>query len=188
MISFLFVLAAQPVALVCAQNNSQKHNNPENNKKIYFFDTNKKAREGYVQLKWKLDAKYKVFLQSILDKKALSSKKKKQDETQRQNIRYELQHSDFADFSKKDIFYRGPDRASFVSGLKQGKHYFRVRVITPGVDSKNMQTPWSQVHIVKVKYHSWTLTWILFFTGAFIFFVLVGLLIWGTKKAHRNQE
>ncbi len=137
-------------------------------KQIFFHDTAKKVSAGYAQLKWKLS------------ESAFQNHKQNKKTTNSQPIQYILQQSSLPDFSHNKTIYRGPDRASFVSGLSEGTHFFRVRAYHP--DSSKNKTSWSNSHSIEVSYHSWALTWTLFFMGAFLFIVLVVLLIIGSRK------
>jgi hypothetical protein len=80
--------------------------------------------------------------------------------------------------------YRGPDSSSFISGLEDGDHYFRVRARDE--DSKNWG-PWSDPVTVPVRHHSLTLAWWLFGLGAGIFGATVAFLVANTRRAQPSE-
>jgi hypothetical protein len=131
------------------------------------------VKAGYLQLEWHWQR----------SNEPDSSSSQGNDKTKQalpQKWLYQLQRDDESRaFSEATTVYRGKDAASFVSGLSEGKHHYRVRII----NAKGQKvSPWSQSKTVIVDYHSWTLTWILFATGGIIFLILVTLLILGSRK------
>lgn len=78
--------------------------------------------------------------------------------------------------------YRGPDRASFVPGLPEGKTHFRVCAQVGG----NPLGPWSDDVIVEVKYESesFVLTWLI--VGAVVFFVTVLTVVVGHLRTKQE--
>ena len=97
---------------------------------------------------------------------------------------YELQQSSHEDFSDPVHIYHGPDRASFVSGLSEGKHYFRVRL---NVKDENIKGAWSESAVVQVKYQSMALAWTLFGTGSAVFLCTAMVILFGTRKFSREN-
>jgi hypothetical protein len=94
-------------------------------------------------------------------------------------LEFELQDSDHADFSSAHTRYRGPDRASFVSGLPAGKTWFRVRVTE--IDRAG---PWSEPIAINVEYPSRSLLRRLLALGAIVFVATVLTIVAG----HRRRE
>ena len=86
---------------------------------------------------------------------------------------YELQSARDPDFEEYKVIYSGPDRASFVSGLKNGTYYYRVKPVD-GV--------WSKVLTVEVKHHSLRLAMALFVVGGIVFVLTVGVVVIGTIR------
>lgn len=86
---------------------------------------------------------------------------------------YEVEHSTMPSFDNKRRIFEGRDESSFVSGLPNGAHYFRVRV-----RAEDGQTgPWSKPHKVIVKHHSLGLSFGLFGLGAVVFALTVAFVV-----------
>lgn len=90
---------------------------------------------------------------------------------------YTLQKSDNSNFEKAEIIYQGPDRASFISGLKNGDYFFRV---------KTENAPWSGPLLVKVEHHSLQLAFSLAGVGLFVFLSIVYVIILGTRNSAKT--
>jgi len=63
--------------------------------------------------------------------------------TPSEGTQYELQQSRSEDFSDAVTLYKGPDMASFVSGLPEGKTWYRVRAAGG---------PWSPAQVVEINF------------------------------------
>ena len=98
-------------------------------------------------------------------------------------LEFELQQSESSNFEKVTTIYKGPDYATFLSGLENGSYYHRVRVIS---DQKQIQSDWSLPLLVRVQHHSHQLAFALFGIGAIVFFITVGIVIQGSRAANRN--
>ena len=97
---------------------------------------------------------------------------------------FELQQSAQQDFTETKSVYRGPDYATFISGLPNGNYYHRVRTTTPdGTQHSN----WSEPMLVQVQHHSLQLAFLLFGIGATVFLFTVGIVIQGVRKAAQNH-
>jgi len=93
-------------------------------------------------------------------------------------VPYELQQDTVPDFTNARWVYRGPDRASFVSGLPDGTYYFRVRS-GDGV--------WSPPLRLAVKHQSLVLAFSLFGIGATVFLLTAGMVVRGARETERMQ-
>lgn len=69
------------------------------------------------------------------------------------------------------MIYRGPDRASFISGLEDGTYVYRVRA----ADGE-----WSDPLTIIVKHQSIRLAKLLFGIGAVVFLLTVAVVVHGT--------
>lgn len=91
---------------------------------------------------------------------------------------YEIQKSVDPDFSQPKTIYEGPDLATFVSGLRDGTYYFRVR---------SSSGNWSEIVPVKVQHHSLQLAFTLFTLGGIVFLLTVFVVIKGSLQARKND-
>jgi hypothetical protein len=96
---------------------------------------------------------------------------------------FELQQSKTEGFENVTTLYRGPDFATFLSGLENGKYYHRVRVLSK--DGKG--SDWSNPVMVEIRHHSRQLAFTLFGLGAIVFLVTVGIVIQGSRSISRNR-
>jgi hypothetical protein len=90
------------------------------------------------------------------------------------NASYELQQATSADFADSRTIYKGPDKASFISGLEDGNYYFRVR---------SAEGPWSLPVQLIVKHQSLQLAFTLFGIGAVVFLLTVFVVIKGVRNS-----
>lgn len=92
---------------------------------------------------------------------------------------YELQQAVETDFKTTKIIYQGTDRASVISGLPNGKYYYRVRVIrqasSPGA--------WSEPVCIEVHHHSLVKALWFFATGAVVFFMTLFFIVSKSRKS-----
>jgi hypothetical protein len=88
------------------------------------------------------------------------------------NYQYLIQQATDSEFNQVKVIYEGPDRASFVSGLKTGTYYYRV---------KTKQGHWSETLVVEVKHHSLSLALSLFGMGALVFLLTVLVVVRGSN-------
>jgi len=93
---------------------------------------------------------------------------------------YHLQTASQKDFKNSSTIYRGPDQATFISGLKNGSYYYRVRAIDPNDQGK--ESAWSSTIEVTVDHHSLTLAFALAGLGALVFIMTTVVLITGINK------
>ncbi|MCB0837368.1 MAG: hypothetical protein KDD99_11940 [Bacteroidetes bacterium] len=93
--------------------------------------------------------------------------------------KFELQQSLSPQFASSAHIYSGADRATFLSGLKDGDYYYRVRVIDP---QNNTMGPWSESISIKVRHHSLTLAFTLFAIGAVILLFTVLIVVKGVRN------
>jgi hypothetical protein len=83
---------------------------------------------------------------------------------------YELQGARKPEFLDPMKLYKGGDTTSFLSGLADGQHFFRVRARTSGSGAWG---PWSQTVELVCEHHSMTLAWSLFASGGALFLLIV---------------
>ena len=98
-------------------------------------------------------------------------------------LHYEVQRSSNQNFASVKTIYRGPDRATFLSGLRDGNYYYRVRSLQP---ESGEASDWSEVLVVKVVHHSLSLALWLFAIGALVFLLTVAVIVHGTWKIARE--
>lgn len=94
-----------------------------------------------------------------------------------ENIKVEVQKSETIDFNNPTLIYRGIDRASFISGLENGDHFFRVK--EEGGD-------WSSTLTIHVQHQSLQLAFILFTLGAVVFILTVFVVVKGSYRVKAN--
>ena len=90
-------------------------------------------------------------------------------------VEFELQRALRSDFSDAKPYYRGPDLATYISGLANGQYYFRIRE----VDGNRALSRWSDPVEVIVEHHSLKLAFTLFFIGAVVFALTVLVVLRG---------
>lgn len=90
---------------------------------------------------------------------------------------FELQQSRTADFADPLTIYRGPDLASFISGLKNGTYYYRVRV---------PDDSWSDTMTIEVQHQSLQLALTLFGVGCVVFLLTVFVVVNGARQANKQ--
>jgi len=95
--------------------------------------------------------------------------------------RYEVQVDSSAQFSQPTQLYRGPDLATFVSGLPNGEYYYRIRVVGPQVDQPGR---WDQAY-VHVEHHSLNLALTIASIGSIVFILTVIVVLRG---AYRSEQ
>ena len=92
--------------------------------------------------------------------------------------RVELQQADNPAFTHATLRYSGPDRASVISGMPNGKWYYRVRTLDdldPG--------PWSKPVEVTVAHHPLSRAFMFFALGVAVFLATVVLILRGEEQA-----
>lgn len=123
------------------------------------FDNNRKevTKSGYIKLRWRWPEGPK----------------------EQENYQFELQQSDTTTFDDPKIIYKGPDYATFLSGMRNGDYYHRIRAIARnGTDTSK----WSDPVLVQVRHHSLALAFSLFGIGALVFLITVGIVIKGVRS------
>lgn len=109
------------------------------------------ATAGYYQLSWKPDT-------------ALSATEE-----------YELQVSNDATFGSPRIQYRGPDRATVVSGQGDGERHYRVRTVRASGEAGI----WSEPVSVTVDHHPLYRALWFFLAGAIVFIATLAVVVRG---------
>ncbi len=87
--------------------------------------------------------------------------------------RFTLEQATSGNFQDARVIYEGPDKASFISGLKNGVYYFRIK--SDGGD-------WSDQVKAVVEYQSLSLAFSLFTVGAVVFIFTTLVIIRGSQK------
>ena len=100
------------------------------------------------------------------------------DASQATTYAYELERAPTGDFDAPIRHYHGTDTASFVSGLEEGRHYFRVRAST----SDGEAGPWSESLIVEVNYVSMGKVKLLMLAGALCLIATVAIILVGSFR------
>jgi hypothetical protein len=95
---------------------------------------------------------------------------------------YQLQMAATADFTAPTRLYEGSDKASFLSGLVDGRHFFRVRAREP--DSETWG-PWSASAEVVCEHHALTTAWAFFAVGGALFVLIVLSVGTGARSVGR---
>ncbi|MBN2225823.1 MAG: hypothetical protein JW763_00515 [candidate division Zixibacteria bacterium] len=101
----------------------------------------------------------------------------------RYDLEFELQQSGDSAFADYRVRYLGPDLASYISGLKDGTYYYRVRVLKGGHPGD-----WSRTVVVTVEHHSLKLAFTLFGLGAFVFVATVVVVFSGVRRDPRSSS
>ena len=86
---------------------------------------------------------------------------------------FELQRSATKSFRLIKTIYRGPDRASVISGRPDGVYYYRVRAIY----SDQTISGWSKPVQVRVQHHSLQKAWLFFTAGALVFVITLLFIV-----------
>ncbi|MBS1257420.1 MAG: hypothetical protein MAG551_00464 [Candidatus Scalindua arabica] len=88
-----------------------------------------------------------------------------------ENMEFELQQSSSRSFNDVLSIYKGRDNTVFVSGLNNGRYFYRVRLL----NDKLSQNSWSEIKELKVAHHSIKTALFLFLLGftAFTFIIFV---------------
>lgn len=91
-------------------------------------------------------------------------------EQEGEDITYELQQSTDTDFAAPKTRYTGPDLGSVLSGLAEGKYYFRVRTVEPAGE-------WSEPVAVKIEYIGKSTVVLLLGIGVAVFLATITTLV-----------
>lgn len=98
-------------------------------------------------------------------------------------INFELVQAADSMFADGRVRYVGPDMATYISGLKDGEYYFRVRTVNA---DRSDASEWSGTVVVSVEHHSLTLALSLAGLGGLVFLLTVVVVVWGTKASERE--
>ena len=101
------------------------------------------------------------------------------------NVEFELQRATNRSFSDAHTYYRGPDLATYVSGLANGSYYYRIREIR----NTGQYSVWSTPVEVIVEHHSLNLAFTLFGLGAVVFILTLVIVLKGapTREPEGNS-
>lgn len=89
---------------------------------------------------------------------------------------FDLEEARSEEFQESHPVYSGAETSLFVSGLRDGDYFYRVRS-----RFQDQSSPWSQVQHIKVRHHSLTRAWWLFAAGAFAFGLILAVIFWGSR-------
>ena len=90
---------------------------------------------------------------------------------------FELEGARSEAFEESHPVYSGEETSIFVSGLRDGDYFYRVRS-----RYQDPSSPWSKVQRVQVKHHSLKRAWGLFATGALAFCLILAVIFWGSRE------
>lgn len=95
-----------------------------------------------------------------------------------------VQSDTHREFPNAEIAYQGRLPSAYVSGLPNGRYYFRARIEpqTPGEPAG----PWSEVVAVDVQHHPLSRVWPVLGVGALIFLATCGVLVEGMFRSARE--
>ncbi len=96
--------------------------------------------------------------------------------------RFQLQWATHDDFSDADDYYRGPDLATYISGLANGNYYFRLREVRSG----GPLSDWSGPVKVIVEHHSLHLAFTLFGIGGLVFVLTLLVVLRGAARTSKE--
>lgn len=96
---------------------------------------------------------------------------------------FQVQHGTSAAFPDPELWYEGPATQSFVSGLGEGEHFYRVRAREGEGEPWGA---WSDSVEVDVEYQPMWLAATLFSTGAVMFCCIVGFVVWQARAAMKG--
>jgi hypothetical protein len=104
--------------------------------------------------------------------------------TDEENTTFELERATQPDFADASPYYTGPDLATYISGLANGKYYFRIREIAPN----GKMSAWSAPVEVVVEHHSLSLAFTLFGIGGLVFILTVFVVLRGANRTVDPDE
>lgn len=90
---------------------------------------------------------------------------------------YELQEAREADFAAPLTLYRGPDRATTLTGRSDGLYHYRLRSLRPDGPG-----PWSEALRVEVRHHPLSRALLFFAMGALVFFATLAAILAGNRR------
>lgn len=93
----------------------------------------------------------------------------------------EIERAESASFDQPRLLYRGTDGATVISGLSNGRYFFRGRVH----HADGNYSPWSRV-AVEVEHHSLARALGFFALGSFVFLATLILIISGSRRVERD--
>jgi hypothetical protein len=126
-----------------------------------FAETEVTADEGHVTMQWELT--------EAVEQGSLG-------------LTFELEQSDEPGFEDHRLRHRGAERSFFVSGLREGQTYFRVRAIAGGVAG-----PWSDTLAVEVAYPGRGRVIGLVIVGCLVFVATVVTIVLGWLRYDRSR-
>jgi hypothetical protein len=96
---------------------------------------------------------------------------------------YELQRAPTERFEQATTIYRGGDRGTFISGLRDGRYHFRVRG-RAGADAP--WSPWSDPKALVVRHWSIGRALGLMALGGLVFALTVAMIVVGGRRAEEE--
>jgi hypothetical protein len=98
-------------------------------------------------------------------------------------VTFELEQSQHPDFANHSLRYAGSERAFFVSGLREGRTYFRVRALRAGAPPGD----WSGPLVVDVDYPDPVQVTVLLSVGCLVLLATVAAIALGWHR-HRSSR
>lgn len=93
------------------------------------------------------------------------------------NTQVELQEATEPGFNNPATAYRGPDRATVISGKPNGTWFYRLRAL------ENRRGPWSEPLTVTVAHHSLSRAFVFLGLGVTVFIATVLMVVRGSDKS-----
>lgn len=141
---------------VQAQNQQHRHGHSELPTPVMENDSMNLAQSGSIKLSWHSTG---------------------EDETA-PGLDFVLQEATNPGFTDAETYYRGPDLATYISGLPEGIYYYRVRL----QGDAGQRSAWSDPVVVEVEHHSLSLAWFLFAVGGLVFALTVTVVVRGARN------
>lgn len=98
---------------------------------------------------------------------------------------YQVELANNPSFSGDNEVFPGSEGQVFLSGLRSGEYYVRLRQRPLGDDRESSWSPWSKSKKLLVEHHSLLLTFGLFSAGAAVFVSIVHFVLGHERKRRR---
>jgi hypothetical protein len=97
---------------------------------------------------------------------------------------FQLEEAASQTFDPSSLRYEGRQQSSVISGLPDGKRFFRARAR----QSDGAWGPWSDTYIFRTRHHSLALASSLFAIGAVAFGLTAAFVVGGARNARRTSH
>jgi hypothetical protein len=98
---------------------------------------------------------------------------------------FEVQSARTMEFDAPVIRYHGPDVVTYLSGLENGDHFFRVRGRQADSD---VWGPWSGIVHLESEHHSMAFAWMMFSIGAVMFLAITLFVVVNAGRSFEPEE